>query len=235
MKRDKYILEELIKMKSSLEEIHAVNLHSVPADYFEHVSLLIIEKIKSGAQSVYFFSPVVPFLAPDRYFENVAENIVEKIRSVEVYNETDQIAPMLNNISKTPAYSVPDHFFENIQKPGSLLFPKEAKVINFKGSYRLRYFAAAVIVFLAFIGIFLMTGKEVFHSSSQAFNTRSEVKNLSEEEIIRFLKTSTSTENVTSALLKTPSPKTEIKQGLKEMSDEEIQQFLQDTHEPGGI
>lgn len=231
------ILDELREISPSLAEIKNVNIYSVNPAYFNNLAENIFQKINLANQT-FNFSPVTPYTVKEGYFDNFSQNVLQKIRQQqqtfnEVSEELNDIAPLLNTISKTNLFSVPADFFEKFQiTPTSSINPK-AKVINIARKYT-RYAVAAVVATVMIVGFYLITGKEQKKSGAQAVNVQSAIKNLRDEEIIEFLRTHSSRRNTTTVSSeKNTAP--EINESLKQMTEEEIQQYLQETPEPAEI
>jgi len=110
---------------------------------------------------------------------------------------------------------------------------RETKVVSVnKWKILLRISAAAVVTSLLAIGVYTITGREF--STTRNRNARNEVKNLSNEEIVNFLKNNSS-ENITSLYREKSKHANAIKSSLKEISDIEIQRFLKETGESDEI
>ncbi len=234
MNNQDYILQELRKMCPLIAKISKTNVYSVSSSYFNDLSEEIIERINFIKERAYNFPSSTPFNIPEDYFKDLSEVILHKIISPnnqfnEVIEETEKIAPLLNTISKKPVYSIPQGFFDKLQIPSVEIKKKKSKVLSINNwSTFLKFSAAAVFTSFLAIGVYTITGRD-FITSSRNNNARNEVKNLSKEEILNFLKKSSSIENVTSTLKNTSKNENAIKSSLKKISDKEIQQFLEET------
>jgi hypothetical protein len=230
------ILTELREISPLLAEIKNINIFSVPPSYFNNLAEDIIQNINQVYTRVNNFSSVTPYKVEERYFDNLSNSILIKIRnqkkeSSEVVDELNSIAPLLNTINKAPLFSVPQGYFENLNvSQKSLIRPKEKFFIKKIA----RYAVAAVITALIGVAIYVITGEADKRSGVQVVNVKSAVKNLRDEEIIGFLRShSLSNTGNVSSQKKSPAPK--FYESLKQMTDEEIQQYLQDNIEPGEI
>ena len=178
----------------------------------------------------------MPHSVPSGYFENLSGNILNKIvaeKEVEmpVFEEMEAISPLLNTISKKSVYSVPDGYFNTNTFGVHAVDKPVAKVVSMRSrqSYFMRYAVAAVIATILGISIFLITGKES-NTQMAATEASSQVKSLSDEEIVEFLKRNAPNENLSFASPNNGKEK-EIKISVSKMSDEEIKNFLQETGE----
>jgi hypothetical protein len=237
MEKNPIILDELREVSPALAEFDSDNVYSVPAGYFENLSQEIFSRINSDEEPQYNLPAVLPYKVKEGYFENLSENILSKIRASanhqnETIDELNEFAPLLNTLDKAPLYTLPVDYFENLQpvvgreKPG-------AKVITLSKKVR-AYAAAAVITGLMAVGSYFIIDKELTPSKTPADNVNTAIKDLKDEEIINFLKTRTP-ENVTSTYSEKGMPAREIEQQLKEMTDEELQQYIKENGRPDEI
>jgi len=75
--------------------------------------------------------------------------------------------------------------------------------------------------------LYNLTGREYVKAGNG--NAKNEVKNLSNEEIVNFLKKNTQVDEGTSTSQNSSINDRELQSSLKEISDKEIQQFLMET------
>jgi len=131
-------------------------------------------------------------------------------------------------------YSVPADFFNGVQIPLVALEKQKAKIVSIKKrSNRLKIAAAAVIIPFLAIGLYNLTGREYIKGGNS--NAKNEVKNLSNEEIVNFLKKNTQVEDGSSTSQNSSINGRELRSSLKKISDKEIQQFLTETGESDEI
>ena len=236
MKNEENIFHELKEISPLIVQIKKLNVYTVPPTYFSNFLPDIIKKIKPNQQIDLSLPLAAPYIAPENYFDSLSSGILKKIKSnctnnSEVYNETELIAPVLNTISKKEIYTVPDDFFENRAVLLSKAVTQKAKVIKMpRRSKFFRLSVAAAVASVLAVGLYIVTERN-FKNSSPDNTALGEVRNLSKEEIVDFLKNNSPLENITSAL---PVAQ-EIKGSLKQISDKEIQQFLKETGESDDI
>lgn len=163
---------------------------------------------------------------------NIFQKINLKADKNEVFEEMEEIAPILNSISKQPIYSVPPNFFDQLNPRKEAIVVKSSKFLYFTKSKKiLTYTIAAIIIGLLTVGMFLFTGKQQTPSTAANVQTVPEVNRLSEQEIVDFLKTTSPTESMVISNSNSNKKDVDIKRMVDEMSDKEIQQFLEENGE----
>jgi len=240
MKKPNYILEELNIVSPIIGKMKKIQPYSVPSAYFENLSIEIIARIKVGKEHAYSLKSPTPFSLPNDYFKNFPVLMLHKAmaiekKNVDVFEELNQIAPLLNSISKKPVFYTPPNFFDKVQLPAACSQAEEAKVkLMNKRIKFVRFAAAAVIIPSVIVGLFTLTAKDFRISRSNFNNAKNALKNLSKEEIVTFLKDNSSDESTTSTMRNNPKHNT-IKSSLKRIPDKEIQQFLKESGESDEI
>ena len=173
------------------------------------------------------------YSVPAGYFEGFAESVVQrlKIDSLSSSEELEEIAPFLASLPKEMPFSVPDGYFESL--PGIILkkvSSREAKVIPISSSRKWMPYAVAAMV----AGIIAVSSVLYFGNNNQAIDPASEsyewvatnLKNVPNKELDEFINT---TYISSSALANTnASDKTEVRKLLKDISDSEINKFLEE-------
>ncbi len=238
MENPNIILNELKEISPLISEIENKNVYSVELSYFNNLAENISQKINS-ANKTFNFSSVTPYKVKEGFFENFSENVLQNIRNQQktlndVTEELNEIAPLLNTISKASLLSVPEGYFENLHILPIQSLKTKPKVISIAKKIS-HYAVAAVIATLMIIGSFLITGKEQKKSAAQVLNIKSAVKDLRDEEIIEFLRKHSSSSKTTTVSSEKNIPASKIKESLKQMTEEDIQQYLQENQEPAEI
>lgn len=238
MENRNIISEELRDISAGLANINRGNVYSVSPAYFNTLSEKILSRINSNEERDYAFNSVTPYTIRRGYFENLASDILGKIKTSsvgqlnEVHEELNEVAPLLNTINKASLYTVPEGYFDNL-KASTIAEKPQAKIFSLSKKMR-SYAAAAVVTGILAIGSYFIIDKDLSPTKSQAVNVKTAIKGLEDEEIINFLNTP-ATDNVTSSFSKKITPVHEVKQKLKEMTDEELQQYLRENEEPDEI
>lgn len=224
-----HIRQELREIAPVVAEVEKVNVYAIHPTYFDRSAEEIISKIKAGKEPVYYLTKQLPYTVPQGYFDILADNILQHIKALEtndVHEELEHIAPLLNNISKKPVYTIPEGYFTDAVavKPEA----STAKVISMR-SKAFRYVAAAAITGLIAVGTFFATMREA--GTQPPSNPSARINELSEQEIEGFLKTTSYTGDISSTAIKASVIEGDIDESVKDMSDEEIKQFLQENGE----
>ena len=240
MESKKNIQAELKDISPIISGLDNALLYQVSENYFTDFSTILIEKIKAGAEPVYHFPISNPFTIPANYFENLSENVLQKIKSTSsagdnIFDELEEIAPLLNTISKQPVYKVPQGYFDNKILTEKKVARPTGKVISIKMSRVLKITAAAVSTGIVGIGLFLFAdNNHMAPLQANGNKPKTEVRNLTDDDIVEFLSNSVATEDL-SASAAMGGINVEMKNAVHEISDEEIQQFLQDSDLREGI
>jgi hypothetical protein len=231
MGKENNILVELAEIAPLVAGINKSNVYQVPSGYFDSLSDKIVESI----QIPHFFNASIPYKVPPNYFESLADNIINKIHNQKhkvenspVANELNEIAPLLNTINKQNVFFVPDNYFNEI-KISDITKKAPAKVVTLGGNVRkwVTYVAAASILFIIATGSFFYVDR---HAHKQQVNLQQKLASLKEEEIISYLKDD---EEILSGDLKPEEQSSKIQVLLKNTSDEEIENYLNDYSDAG--
>lgn len=233
---DSEILQELKEICPFLLQVENKSPYTISFSYFDQLSTIILSKIKTGDQVFPSLTSINPYAAPAGYFDNLSNNIIRTINletgKNEVFKELEEISPLLNTISKAPVYSIPVNFFSELVPNKSVAVEKRARVSYFTTSKKIiSYAVAAVVIGLLVAGLFLFTGKQTNTTSVANTKTLPEVNKLSEQEIVEFLKTTSPAEGIVISNNQSNKKDVDIKRMVDEMSDKEIQQFLEDNGE----
>ena len=246
MKENLNILSELNELNSSLAGRAATNPYTVPAGYFDNLAERILFRIKSeGAIStedeLNTLSPVLqnisrqmPYSVPDDYFGQLPERILALTEQTAA-EELESLSPFLSGLKKENPYSVPQGYFENIAAPAEENQPA-AKVVSLRRSKWMRLAVAA-----AFIGLMAIAGVKLFTSDKAAkgdaiAGVKKDIKNLNDDQkdnLIDFLDVSMNTDETSTA--SADVRKTEVKNLLQDVSEEELSDFEQQTEDMGDI
>lgn len=236
MENKNTIREELQVLCPAVANLDRKNVYTVPDGYFDKLGENIIQFIKENEEPAFGISSAMPFNVPQGYFDDLAGKILQKAKQQnsnnEVWNELNTIAPLLNTISKVPVFSVPDNYFESFEvvTPSA----KQAKVVPFGGVGKvLRYAVAAIVIGIMAIGGFLFFNKEDKPVVNVTYNPE-EIKKLSDQEIIEYLNT-TSFADVIPSNPKESQEDEDFESFLKNLSEQEIEEYLKENPEPAEI
>ena len=227
------IEEELRSETPILAGIINKYVYAVPVDYFENNATDFLRMINKESENENAFTNLTPYSIPELYFDDLPAIILQKTKQTKSANieadELDNIAPLLNTISKKQVYSIPQDYFINKLSVESKTHQKQGKLIGFYFTKMYKLAAAAVIIGICATGSYIFMNKENTTQQAIIKVSKSEVKNLSEADIVDFLA------DPGVANLLSPRAATEIHDAVKEISDDEIKQFLQDIEVPEGI
>ncbi len=224
-----------------VNELPAVSPYAVPENYFENLPDIILDKINAPSLQLQGHKREV-FAVPDGYFDEFANNIIERIKAEkkdDVRQEMEEIAPLLNTISKENVYSLPAKYFDELV-PLSHAGKNEpsAKIISIGSKSRrwINYAAAACIGAVLFGGgYFFISGdntKPVQTTQPVAAAAKADIQqqlaDISDSEIESYLNENSSMAVFTGVGTdyQPQNQNTDIQILIKDIPDNEIQQYL---------
>ncbi len=226
MDRTPEISAELVEISPYLAQISAAIPYGVPAGYFDAFPGLMMERLE--AEVALPVAQLPAYQVPVGYFEGLAGNILSKIREresglSEVQAELQEIAPLLNTISKTNSYTVPAGYFDAVAFV-PVIEKKPAKLIGLTFAKKwTQYAAAAVMAGILVTGAFLYTNdNKVGDSGYSSTDVSSELNTLSETDLANYLDTP---ESSNTDVLAT------VKNTINTLSDEELDQYLSENQD----
>ncbi len=228
------ISDELKNTAPAVANLGRNNVYTAPAGYFtslaEDVLLIVNEKNIAASKS--------PFSISVGYFDNLPELIINKINSKkyagssnEIGLELNEIAPLLNSISRKAVYDVPDDYFDTLKVNAPA--KKADGILVSMGSQAskwVRYAAAACILLIvsstSYLYVHTHTG-----NIERSPSVEQRLASLNDKEIINYLE---DVQEIPGDYLPaSDEQETEIHRLLQNTSDEEIQQFLDDKNNSG--
>jgi hypothetical protein len=225
MDTNETILGELRVIFPIVASVSREDVFVVPDRYFDMLPDRIMGKILIVGLGNAKNSPLT---IPIGYFNNLSSTILNKIKfqQSESFSELEEIAPLLNTISKQPVYSVPDKYFQNFNVK---IVPAKKKkltatIVSFHNTRKwISYAAAAVMAGLLVTGAFLYTDRPA------SFDLSKEVNKLSDDELNSYI-------NYDHSVVITPDSinlgsSTDVQSNLKLVSDEELKQYLENNPE----
>lgn len=216
------IFEELKAIFPDLTTLNQSNIFIVPQGYFEGLAAAIIAKIRQ--ESLLIRARSTTFQVPENYFETLSDSVLSKINTdkKEFVDELEDIAPLLNTISKKNIYTVPENYFKNLEV--NKIKQSPAKIISFSFARRWVSYAAAAI-----IAVVLITGGFLYENKTNSFDVSKALNNFSDEDLHSYVDNNALMFNAEGNVLDQNVP--DIKQELKIISDDELQQYLIDNSE----
>jgi hypothetical protein len=216
--------------------------YSMPAGYFNSLPGEILKKVKAleadnVVEELASLSPLLskiskqtPYTAPEGYFDNLEKKLEQTIinnKEQTAKEELENISPLLGELKKQTTYTLPEGYFENLRPIITKENPvHETKVISITSRKWFRYAAAALVIgFVATIGLLLLNKPERIDPSVKSFAwVQKNMKKVSTDDINEFVELAGAG---TPDVAKTDT-KDEINNLLKDVSDKEIQDFLND-------
>jgi hypothetical protein len=237
------ILQELNELKSSLATVKLQDIYTVPVGYFDGLAAQVLNRIKAieatnATEELGYLSPSLlnisrqmPYAIPSGYFEGFAERVIQKVRESNEYQtskeELETLSPLLSGLKKTMPYSVPEGYFESL---GENRIKPATKIVSITHRRWFRYAAAAVMTgVIVLAGFIYLTGKSVDPVEQPYAWVKKSIKKVDKADIDAFVKLADEELSSQDAVVTTPVKPGEIKELMKDVSDKEIQDFLDTT------
>lgn len=242
------ILQELRELNSNLANVDLQNIYSVPVGYFDGLTSQVLNRIKAleaatPVEELSFLSPMLtnvskqlPYSVPPGYFEELAEKAMQSVHESNDYQtakeELETLSPLLSGLPKQMPYAVPQGYFETLS--GNINTEKNkpvTKVVSITSHKWLRYAAAAVITGVITLGGFLYVNSlNHFDPVEQPYAwVKKSIQKINKNDIDAFVKLADVQLPNQTVVLSTPVKPDEIKELMKDVSDKEIQDFLNET------
>lgn len=234
MDRNNDILNELREISPATAGFPSNHPYRVDDAYWDSLAAGVLAQIHLQEAKA-----VPSYTVPDGYFHDFANGVLAKIdrsATVEetVQEELDGHSPLLASLRTTTShpYTVPSGYFDSlsfarvtaVEAPVVPMFRKKIRVWS-------AYAAAAVVAGIMVTGAFLFTdGSQSSYNEVKNINVTEGMAKLSETEIENYLKNQPAAAplNVTRE-----EEEPDVQNSLQNMSEEEIQQYLQENNEPG--
>jgi len=227
------IQNELNELNSGLNSELNSNPNSVPEGYFEGLANSILFRIKeetsiSASEEIAQLSPLLagisrklPYSVPEDYF-------TLNIDGLEAFTSENEDSLVLSFIDKEMPYEVPLGYFASVpEQVIEKVTSQQATVVPFMKRKWMRLAVAAMIT-----GILAMSGILYFNNRPNGKGTSNDpvmaVKKASTEELNDFIKTTAvdPTDDKSSLTVLNKAPKTESKKLFADVSDKELNAFL---------
>jgi hypothetical protein len=232
------ILQELNELESSLATLPVQNTYSVPEGYFEGLAQQVLNRVKAleagnAGEELAHLSQVLkdmpkkmPYNVPADYFDSLSERMLDLVKGngQTAAEELQQLSPLLGSLKKEMPFSVPQGYFETINIPQTTEKPA-AKVVSLSSRKWFKYAAAAMIIGVISTVFVIIKKSSVDPNKNPGGWVAKQMKNVSTDDINTFIELTDETlpqkEVIASA-----DKKEEVKQLLQDVSDKEIQEFL---------
>lgn len=244
MENRQQISEELKAISPLLAGMGAINPYQVPEGYFSALPQVIMDRV--GMEDLLTGASANTYQAPAGYFDELPAALLARVKNIgmisEVQAELDEIAPLLNTISKQNLFSVPAGYFENTDFIlATQVEKKQGKLVSIGFARRwTRYAVAAVMAGVLVTGAFIFTdNKSNFeYDKFSNINVSSELNKVSEDDLAKYLDTNEHyTAGADIALVEVG----ETEQAMNEneptqvLSDEELSQYLSENTESSTV
>ena len=220
MNRSEHILQELTETAPTLAALRVDMPYTIPQAYFDSLPEIVLSKIRLNN------SKSATYAVPEGYFNALPNLVMARIKAGqnEVAAELNEIAPLLNTISKAPVYAVPEGYFNQLSAPVPV-----AKVVKMGGSRRWMQLAvAAVTMGVLVTGAFLFTDQHqqvLDYAQYQTIDAQAAVQNLPDEALIQYMEAHAS---LSGSDVVEESGNLESND-LQIISDEELSNFVNDN------
>jgi nitrogenase subunit NifH len=253
MTQKENILQELNELKSTLATVAPQNVYTVPVGYFDELAAQVMNRIKAteaknAAEELGHLSPLLsniskqmPYAVPTSYFEGLAEKLMQSVRESNDYQtakeELETISPLLSGLKKEMSartghsdgpYSVPHGYFESL---GEKRNKPVTKVVSITQHRWFRYAAAAVVTGVVVLaGFIYINSRNAVDPVDQPYAwVKKSLKKVDKADIDAFVKLADEELNNQAVVATNPVKPDELKELLKDVSDKEIQDFLDET------
>lgn len=242
------IQDELRGLNSGLPVDNSSNPFSVPEGYFDGLAASILAKVKeesfSAADELQQLSPFLagiskksPYSVPDGYFE-------ENLASLSQFTKEEE-SPVLAAIGKALPYTVPQGYFENLSEQVlAKVAPPKTKVVSLFSRKWMRVAAAAVVGGIITLGGYRFLSEQRDETSmanadkpgnttqnlvakNEVGGVVQELKKASTEELDNFISAVPLNRGKLEKTTSKPAEKAEVKELLKDVSQKEIDAFLE--------
>jgi hypothetical protein len=232
------ILQELNELESSLANQPVQNAYSVPEGYFEGLAQQVLHRVKAmdagtAGEELAHLSPLLrdmpkqmPYAVPAGYFDELGDRMLNVVndKTQTAAEELEQLSPLLGGLKKEMPFSIPQGYFETVAIPQTEEKPA-AKVVSLTSRKWFKYAAAAMIIGVISTMFVIIKRSNVDPNKNPAGWVAKQMKNVSTDDINNFIELTDETlpqkEVIASA-----DKKEEVKQLLQDVSDKEIQEFL---------
>ena len=238
-------MNELDGLGSKLTHINPQNVYEVPKGYFEELTLQILTRIRAMEVSdpkkeldilspaISSISKEIPYRVPAGYFEKLDEKMMKGVlEHTDLKTSREEIAslsPLLSSISKNIPYQVPAGYFENLNTGTGK--KEETKIVSIRRNRWYRWTAAAAIV-----GVIAISALFIFNQNKidpvkhpDEWVAKNVEKKVSSQQLDEFVKLATGDDNFRFGIDNEPVRSDEIKELMKDVSEKEILEFLNET------
>ena len=176
-------------------------------------------------------SKEMPYSVPAGFFQDLSEDVLKKISEHEDYQTSEEeiegLSPLLSSLKNRKTYSAPAGYFEKLE---TKIEKKETKVISISRRRWYRLAIAAVVIGIVVIGglLFLKSGQVNPVDNPHAWIEKN-VKKVDQAKIDEFVSLANDDSSEKVDKESDAAKKAEIKELMKDVSEKEIEEFLNDA------
>ena len=230
------IQNELKELESSLLQQKIDHCYLVPDGYFQQFAQSVLDRIRateslSAGEELASLSPFlasipkkIPYGVPEGYFGNISADL-------EGITNGEGLPEVIAQVGKLMPYDVPSGYFENL--PATLLDkvsapPPASKVISFNVRKWVTYAAAAAIIgIISYSSIFFLGNRNTEPTVGSEEWIANKLQNVSSKELDEFINIA---DVSTASVGQKPSAgKTELRNLLKDVPNDELEKFLKEV------
>lgn len=173
---------------------------------------------------------------PAGYFDDFAANMLKKVHMLSVQQELEGIAPHLNTIGKTMPFEVPERYFETWEPALPKTEQETAKVVPMKSSGWKTWAVAASVVATVGIGWLLWGNQDQPTTDTEIYTAQNDtsidilLNSLDANTLAGYLENAETISDFETLVLLAQD---NIETGIKKVSTEELNWFLENEAIPG--
>lgn len=236
MEQKDHIQDELTQLGSPLPRL--ASPYQVGSGYFEQLPEWILKRLKAEqavdsreetrllASDWADQARTTPYRVPAGYFESLDLSFVWADENA--VTELETLSPLLAGLKKENPYSLPDGFFEREDKPAvDIPAQQPARLVRFSSTRWFRLAAAAVVTGLVLTAaLVVFRGNNTIDPNQKSYAwVEKNLKKVNTEDIDNLVELAGLDQSSASTVAVSP----EIKSLMQDVSDREIQEFLNDT------
>jgi hypothetical protein len=228
MNSKKDIQDELNGLNSNLPGNGEGTPYDVPQGYFEGFAASVMAKIRNGegssisaAEEIAELSPLLAGISRTMPYDLPANYFAENIASLPAFTSETEESLVLSFVEKEMPYEVPRGYFASFPETVLERLNRDRKVVPMVRRRWMHVAAAAVVA-----GIITLSGLAYFKGGGTTTTSDPvalEIKKASTEELNAFVKAADVSLTDESS---TAQNSTDVKQLLKDVSDKELESFL---------
>jgi hypothetical protein len=191
-------------------------VYQVPANYFSNLPTQVLEAINKDIASTNI---------PANYFNNLANTILQKAKAIDVADELNLVAPLLNKIDKNPVQHLPNGYFDTLTITAEIPIAKLPKLATVKRINWLKYAAAACVASLLSVAAYNYVAPAPTNTLASNININAELAKVADSTIENYANNiATLYDDNTMAYNQVKDE--DITEILQAFTEEELQQYL---------